>query len=524
MQMNFSTISENLALTYGDAECLVNVERDRRYSFREYHLLTNRIINMMTDRLGIGPGDIALTILNNDNASLFSIFTACKGPGTFCYTNVVDSLVDQKRQLDFIKPKVVFIEAALLPTHYALLTERDLTVVSMDPPGRKYPKALHFWDLIKKTSKANPDVIRDDRDDCVLLRFTGGTTGVAKAVMYSIDNWLASKDSQFAMPDPVIHRQTRFLHFGLISHGSGTMLLPVMFRGGCTLTTNSRDPLNWCELVQREKITASITMPPVLYRLLDAPETGRFDLSSLEVIFYGGLPIVPARLPQLRKRFGNIFVQFYASSENCAMSTVLGRNDHLPLADGSMRHLASAGKISPGIELQIRDAQGKPVVPGTYGEIWHKSRALTRGYWKNRKKTKEEFCDGFWKSGDIGRIDENGYVYVIDRIKDSFVCDGHTVYPTPIEAAICSHPKVRLAAVVDVPDPATGAAIHAEVVLHDGVKLSQQQLCAHLSKTLSASQLPTSIAFVSEIPLSPVGKALRRQVREKCLQRRGVRN
>ena len=520
MQINFSTISENLALTYRDAECLVNVERNRRYNFRDYHLLTNQIINMMMSRLGVGKDDVALTILENDSASLLSFFTACKGPGVFCYTNVVDSLPDQVRQLDFIKPKVVFIEAALLPTHYPLLAERDLTVVSMDPPGRKFPKVLHFWDLVKKASNANPDVMRDDRDDCVVLRFTGGTTGAAKAVMYSIDNWMASKDSQFAMPDPVIHRRTRFLHYGLISHGSGVMLFPVMFRGGCNLTTNNRDLIDWCGVVQREQVTGTTMMPPLLYRFLDTQETDRFDLSSIEVIFYGGLPIVPARLPQLRKRFGNIFIQFYAASESCAMSTVLGRDDHLPLRDGSTRHLASAGKICPGNEIQIRDADGKPVAPGGQGEIWHKSRALSRGYWNNREKTAEDFSKGYWKSGDVGRIDENGYLYVIDRIKDSFVSNGHIIYPSPLEAAICAHPKVKLAAVVGVPDLAAGQAIHAEIVLADGAKLSAKQLLAHLRKRLAPESLPGSIEFVKEIPLSPVGKALRRQVRDSYIQRR----
>lgn len=524
MQVNFSTISENLALTFGEAECLVNVERNRRYSFRDYHLLTNRIINMMTERLGVGKNVVALTILNNDNASLLSFFTACKGPGVFCYTNVVDSLADQARQLDFIKPKVVFIEAELLPTHYPLLAGRDIAVVSMDKPGRKFPKVLHFWDLIKKASATNPDILRDDRDDCVVLRFTGGTTGAAKAVMYSIDNWMASKDSTFAMPDPVIHRKTRYLHYGLISHGSGVMLFPVMFRGGCNLTTNNRDLIDWCGVVQREKVTGTSMMPPLLYKLLDTQETDRFDLSSIEVIFYGGLPIVPARLPQLRKRFGDIFIQFYAASESCALNTVLSRADHVPKRNGGAEHLSSAGRICPGNEIQIRDAKGQAVALGGYGEIWHKSRALSRGYWKNRKKTAEEFSNGYWKSGDVGRIDADGYLYVIDRIKDGFVSHGHTVYPSPVEAAICTHPKVRLAAVVGVPDPVAGQAVHAEVVLAAGAKLTAKQLIAHLSKRLRPESLPSSIAFVQAIPLSPVGKALRRQVRDNYLQRTQATN
>jgi acyl-CoA synthetase (AMP-forming)/AMP-acid ligase II len=519
MQVNFSTISENLALTYGDAQCMVNVERNRRYSFREYHLLTNQIVNMMRDRLGIGKDDVVLTILNNDSASLLSFFTACKGEAVFCYTNVVDSLADQARQLDLVQPKVVFIESELLATHYSLLDERGVTVVSMDPPGREFSRVLDFWGLVGNASAANPDVIRDDRDDCVVLRFTGGTTGAPKAVMYSIDNWMASKDSQFSMPDPVIHRDTRFLHYGLISHGSGVMLFPVMFRGGCNLTTNNRDLIDFCAVVQREKITGTTMMPPLLYRFLETGEVDDFDLGSLEVIFYGGLPIVPARLPQLQKRFGNIFLQFYAASESCAMSTVLGLRDHFPLADGSISHFSSTGKICPGNEIQIRDAEGLPMAIGCYGEIWHKSRAVSRGYWKDPEKTAKEFSQGYWKSGDVGRIDGNGYLYVIDRIKDTFVSGGHTIYPSSIEAAICAHPEVKLAAVVGVPDVGAGEAVHAEVVLTDTATLGKLQLVERLREALDSHCVPTSIEFVKEIPLSPVGKALRRQVRDNYLKR-----
>jgi len=519
MQVNFSTISENLALTYGDAQCMVNVERNRRYSFREYHLLTNQIVNMMRDRLGVGKDDVVMTILNNDSASLLSFFTACKGEAVFCYTNVVDSLTGQAQQLELVQPKVVFIECELLPTHYSLLDERGVTVVSMDPPGPEFPRVLDFWELVGSASTANPDVIRDDRKECVVLRFTGGTTGAPKAVMYSIDNWMASKDSQFSMPDPVIHRNTRFLHYGLISHGSGVMLFPVMFRGGCNLTTNNRDLIDFCAVVQREKITGTTMMPPLLYRFLETREVDHFDLGSLEAIFYGGLPIVPAKLPKLQQRFGNIFIQFYAASESCVMSTVLGLQDHLPLADGSISHLSSTGKICPGNEIQIRDAEGIPVARGCYGEIWHRSRGLSRGYWKDPEKTAKEFSQGYWKSGDVGRIDGNGYLYVIDRIKDTFTSGGHTIYPSPIEAAICAHPEVKLAAVVGVPDAGSGEVVYADVVLTDTACLSKSELLEYLGETLDPHCIPTLIEFVKEIPLSPVGKALRRQVRDNYLER-----
>ena len=134
MHIDFSVISENLARYYGDNECIVNVERNRRYTFREYHLLTNRIANMMRDRLNLRRGDIWLNILYNDSLSLLSYFTAFKGEACACFTNANDSMETQTNQFNLVKPKVVFIEADLLPTHYAFLQDYDVTIVSMDPP------------------------------------------------------------------------------------------------------------------------------------------------------------------------------------------------------------------------------------------------------------------------------------------------------------------------------------------------------------------------------------------------------
>jgi acyl-CoA synthetase (AMP-forming)/AMP-acid ligase II len=519
MHVNFSTISENLAHTFGDAECLVNVERNRRYSFREYHRLTNQIANMMRGKLDLRRGDICVTILDNDNSSLLSFFTACKCEAIIAYTNVVDSLADQAQKLDFLEPKVVFIEASLLPTHYPLLAERGLTVVSMDPPPPGFPKVLHFWDLLAGASEDNPDVQFDDRADCVALRFTGGTTGTAKAVMYCLDNWMANRDAHYATPDALLHGRTRFLHFGLISHASGILLFPVMFKGGCTLTMNDRSLLTWCNVVAQERVTGSMMLPSMLYRLLESPAARSVDLSSLEVMIYGGTAILPTKLQELQQHFGNIFVQVYAASENAGATTVLSLADHAPRPDGSVRHLMSAGKVVPGSEMQIRDASGRPVPVGCNGELWLKSRATSMGYWKNPEKTAEEFCDGYWKSGDAGRMDEQGFVYLLDRVKDTFVSRGATIYPSQIEAIVCAHPKVKMAAVVGIPDGTGGDWVHAEVVPGDGETLTEGELRAFLHDKLAAADIPQTIGFAPDIAMSPVGKVLRRQVRDACRER-----
>ena len=521
MNINYSIISEGLARSYGDAECIVNVERNRRYSFREYHLLTNRIVNMMRSRLDLRRGDAWVSILNNDNLSLLSFFTAFKGEATGCYTNTTDTLAAQAGQLDLVKPKVVFIEAELLPTHHALLEQRGITIVSMDPPPAEFPDVLYFWSLLEGVSDGNPDVVHDDRLDCLVMRFTGGTTGAAKAVMYSIDNWQANRDLHYSSHDHIPVRSARLLHFGMLSHASGMVFFPILFRGGCTLTMNDRSLLTWCRAVERERVTASLMVPSMLYRLLEAPETRDFDLSSLDTLYYGASPMSPARLKQLRERFGNIFVQEYGSSEHPAVVTSFSKSEHLPDRNGDEAHLASAGRVVPGVEVLIVDRDGRALPVGQDGEIWIRSRAICLGYLGEPDKTAAEFCDGFWKSGDFGRIDGNGFLYVLDRVKDTIRCNDRNVYPSVVEAALSAHPAVMMSAVVGISDPDCGEYVHAEVVLRAEGSVEVEALRRFLSARLGDEEVPRTIGIATSLPLTPVGKVLRRTVREACRDKAG---
>jgi len=521
MRTDFSIVSENLARTYGDTECIVNVERNRRYTFREYHLLTNRIANMMRERLDLRSGDMWLTILYNDSLSLLSYFTAFKCEGCACFTNAPDSLETQANQFNLTKPKVVFIEADLLPTHYDFLQDYDVTIVSMDPPAPEYDDVLYFWDLLEGVSDDNPNVVLNDREDVKVVRFTGGTTGLPKGIMYTLDNFMATRDLHFAMPDPIIARSARMLHLGPISHASGLVFMPILFKGGCNMTMNDRSLAVWCQTVEKEKVTASLMVPAMLNMLLESPEARDTDLSSLDTIYYGASPMSPTKLKELRERFGNIFIQIYGSSEHVAAVSTLCKADHLPLADGSEAHIASAGRVSPGAELLIMGRDGKPVPTGEDGEIWMRSRAIIPGYLNAPEKTAEEFCDGFWKSGDYGRVDENGFLYVLDRVKDTIICNHRNVYPNQVEAGLTAHPAVMMAAAVGIPDPECGEAVHVEVMLRVGEEVGVDELLEFAAQRLPTNDRPRTISIAPQLPLSPVGKVLRRAVREECRKRVG---
>lgn len=201
-----------------------------------------------------------------------------------------------------------------------------------------------------------------------------------------------------------------------------------IFRRGATYTLNAADLAAWCQTVQAERITHSLLVPTLLYRLLEMNSTESFDLSSLRTLAYGAAPIAPAAVERLIQEFGQIFVQLYGSTEALMAVTALNKRHHDVTSESARRRLASAGRISPGVELVIADTNGMPMPTGATGEIWVRSRATISGYYRNPEGTAAEFTKGFWKSGDLGYVDDGGYLFIVDRKKDMIISGGFSIY------------------------------------------------------------------------------------------------
>ena len=515
MLVNFSRVMSTMAARYRDNVAIVNIERNRRYTFPEYHHLTNRIANMAQDPLGLRKGDTALLILNNDNLSLLHMPAIFKQPATFAFSNMRDSREEHLWQLDYLKPKVVFIETEMLDAYHEMLAEKGCTIVVMDR-AVALPAGVHcFWDLVEAASEENNDVELDDRDHIAILRFTGGTTGRGKCAMYAMDHFFACRDSAYVHPDFDYDESSRFLALTPLSHLSIFGFLQTFFTGGATYTLNAADLMKWCETVQNEKITHALLVPTLLYRLLDMNSTRTYDLSSLRTMGYAAAPIAPAAVERLIAEFGQIFIQGYGASEAIMYVSALSKRDHDVTTDASRKRLASAGRVSPGIEIMIMDDSDKPLQVGQTGEIWLRTRGTIRGYYENPEGTAAEFANGFWKSGDLGYLDEGGYLFIVDRKKDMIITGGFNVYAVEVEAALSEHPDVLMSAVVGIPHPEWGEAVHAEVILREQAALSEDELIAHVKTKLGSYKAPKTISFVDELPLSPVGKVLRRMVKQR---------
>ncbi|MES2257029.1 MAG: AMP-binding protein [Pseudomonadota bacterium] len=416
MQINFGRLVANLTRLYGEREALVHVERQRRYTFRSLHALGNRIANMLSCRLGLGRGDRYLLILENDNLSLMHQWTSFKAEAAAAFAHHGAPISEHAWQIDLIEPRVVFLEGALLEQYYPMLHQFGITVVSMDPLPAPLAGAHYFWNLLDGVPDTLPEVEHDAGADIVLYRFTGSGAADGKCAPYTLDNWLGCRDTLLAHDETVFTPDCRFLHATPLSQGSGSALLAPFFRGGCTVTQNASDPERFCHSVAAERITATLLPPAMLYRLLElAPEPGPCKrLATLGTVIYGGALFAVDRLAALVERFGPIFVQVYGGAEQVAPAAMLGKAEH----DTKGSLLASAGRVAPGGEVMVADEDGNEQPPGALGELWLRSRGTIRGYYRNPEASAAAFCDGFWKSGDLGYMDGQGYLYIVDRKRD----------------------------------------------------------------------------------------------------------
>ncbi len=521
MKMNFCRIMRLMALRYRDQEAIVNIERNRRFTFEQYHLLTNRIADALRTTLQVGHGDKFMLILDNDNLSLMMFPTTFKQEGTVVMTNRRDPLEEHTRQVELVKPKVVFLETLLLDSYYDTLRSHGCTIVVMDPPSAEQaarPGVCSFWSLVDAASELDHEVELDSDTHICMLRFTGGTTGKGKCAMYSIDNWMGCRDAAFLNTDLAMTRDTRLLHVSPLTHGSLMLFFPTFYAGGTNLTMNLLDMEGWRQQVENERVTHSFLVPTVLYRLLELQRANPRDFSSLTTLIYGAAPMSPDKLGELIDCFGQIFVQGYAATETPLTVALLGKAEHQPDAAGSLHHLSSAGRPTSGVEVFIADPDGNALPLGETGEIRIRCKAVIKGYYGNPEATAAEFENGAWKSGDLGYIDAAGYLYIVDRLKDMIISGGFNVYAVEVEASLAAHPEVLMAAVVGIPHAEWGEAVHAEVILRPNAQVTADDLIAQVKARIGAYKAPKTLIFVEELPTSVVGKVLRRQVKEKYWQ------
>jgi len=353
-----------------------------------------------------------------------------------------------------------------------------------------------------------PDVRPEDVSS---INYTGGTTGKPKGVMST--HRVSAYMTMIQMAEWEFPQELRMLICTPLSHAAAAFLVPVLQRGGAFYVPKGFSPDLFFDMVEQHRITATMLVPVMIYTLLDSPRAATADLSSLETIFYGASAISPARLREGIEKWGPIFYQFFGQSEAPMVIANMRKAEH----DLSKpERLGSCGRPTPWVHLALLDDENRPVPEGEAGEICVRGPLVMKGYNGLPEQTAEAFAGDWLHTGDIGRLDDEGFLYIIDRKKDMVVTGGFNVFPREVEDVLATHPAVAQAAVIGVPDARWGEAVKALVVLRggfEGTDALRTELMELVKQAKGSVQAPKSVDFVAAIPLTPVGKPDKKALR-----------
>ena len=460
--------------------------------------------------LGVQTGDrVGILALNSDR--YLEYFYAVPWMGAVVNpANVRWSSAEIAYSLADSDTRVLFVDDTFAPMIPALQEQfPGLGAVIYCGDGDLPDSTLSYETLIAAHSPAEDT--RTGGGDLLGVFYTGGTTGHPKGVMLSHNNLLTSSlgslaSGQFVTPGGrLLHTAPLFHLAGIAAWAAGCLV------GATHVIVPSFSTAAVLKAIGEHRITDALLVPTMIQMLVDDPAAADYDLSSLLHLIYGASPISEAVLDRARAVFPAVgFTQAYGMTELAPVATLLTPADH---HDPGLRR--SAGRAAPHVEVRITDADGREVPRGEVGEVVVRGDNVMLGYWNRPDETAAAVQDGWMHTGDGGRMDDDGYLFIVDRIKDMIITGGENVYSAEVENALAKHPAVAAVAVIGVPDPDWGERVHAVVVLLPGQKATEEQLRAHCKALVAGYRAPRSVEFVDAMPMSGAGKILKRELRMK---------
>ncbi|MCO5129988.1 MAG: AMP-binding protein [Xanthobacteraceae bacterium] len=489
---------------------------DDKLTFTEVDQLSNRIANVFINALGLAVGTRVALLLNN------SVFTI---PVDFGFAKARLSRVPLNSRLSVAEHRQMLESAGVgVLLHGADLADRARELTQAVPGLRTISigdsASADDLQALAKAQPATPPEREPEADDIVVTTFTSGTTGKLKAVEHTQASWAGMTLNILANHD--VREGDIMLHAASMIHASGCFVLPYWIRGATAAVLPGFTPASYIDAVERWKPTALNMVPTMLGMLLDQPGIAEADFSSVRSIIYGASPMPRPTIARGLKLWGPRFLQYYGQTEAPVFITHLTKEDHV--GPGAEARLAACGRPSIDCEIRLVDEAGDEVGPGEVGEIALRAPFMMRGYFDAPELNAQmSLPGGFIRTRDVGRFDENGYLYLVDRTSDMIVTGGYNVYPREVEDALAAHPAVREVVVVGIPDDKWGEAVAAFVALRADQQADDAALMAFARERLAGYKVPKSVHFIDEVPKSPVGKLLRRAVRDPFWQGRDRR-
>lgn len=463
---------------------------------------------------GIAKGDRVLVQSQNCN-QMFETMFACFRIGAIYVPTNFRQTPEEVAFLAESSGARALICNATFPEHAAACTGMGLTIAIGDAAfGPSYDA------IVADFLGRKPQPVAVDRDDPCWFFFTSGTTGRPKASVLTHGQMAFVVTNHLADLMPGLTPEDASLVVAPLSHGAGVHQLTQVARGVKTVLMPSErfDVATAWDLVERWHISTIFTVPTILKLMVEHESVGRFDHRSLRYVIYAGAPMYREDQKRALAALGPVLVQYFGLGEVTGAITVLPNRLHAA-EDGPDVRLATCGFERTGMELQIHGDDGRPLQPFETGEICVIGPAVFAGYWENPEANAKSFRDGWFRTGDLGHVDEEGFLYITGRASDMYISGGSNVYPREIEEKLLTHPAVREVAVLGLPDPLWGEVGVAVCVVDATV--TEAELSAHLDGRIARYKMPKRFLFWDELPKSAYGKITKKLVREE-IERRGM--
>ena len=482
---------------------------DRHYTFKQVNHRVNRLINALAE-LGVGKGD-RVGILAYNCPQCFEVI----GLGKAGRVSVPLNYRSVGRELAYLINdsgiNTLILGSEFVDVVNSIRHEVDgvRNFICLDA---ELENMVGYEQLISRFPPDEPTDDVEPDDPCVLF-YTSGTTGRPKGAIHTHKSLVAEigvRHDDFS-PDDVALCVMPFFHVG----GSAANLFPAFAAGATIVIHKTFDETLVLAEIEKEKVTYVGLVPAMIIRLLEHPNLSQYDLSSLRTIMYVGAPMPLETLRTGIAHFGEIFTQLFGQTETLNLA-VLDKAEHK--SEGSpkeIKRLESAGRPLREGEIRIVDEQGQDVATGEVGEIIARSDRMMTGYWRMPEETAKTIEDGWLHTGDVGRMDEDGYIYLVDRKKDMIISGGENIYSREVEEVLYMHPAVLEAAVVGVPDEKWGESVKAVVALKEGAAASEEEIIDFCKEHLAGYKKPRSVEFRDSLPKTASGKIRKSEIRER---------
>ena len=472
-------------------------------------------------RSGIRPGDKVAVLSANDPVAFGAVFGISRAGAVWCPVNPRNEAAENRELLALLDCRCLIFAAAFAPLVAKIAPDLPELAALVcldgdpgDPAVAAVAGAVRFTEWLAGVGDGPWQA--DPVDDVVMIAGTGGTTGRPKGVMLTGGN-VETMAALTLMSYP-FEGSPVYLAFAPLTHAAGVLCFPIMALGGEIVIMARPDLGEFLALIGRHQVTHAFLPPTVIYSLLDHPALASADVSSLQCLWYGAAPMSAARLEQAIGALGPVLGQLFGQTEAPMFISALPPRDHLH-PDGTLatERFTSAGRPTPLTTVAIMDEAGRLLPPGERGEIVARGPLVMAGYYKNPAATAEASRHGWHHTGDVGYLDSDGYLYIVDRLKDMIITGGFNVYSTEVEQAVLAHPAVLDCAVVGLPDDRWGERVTAVIQPQAGRAVTAEEIRAWVKDRLGSVKAPKQVEIWPDLPRSRVGKILKADVKSRLL-------